>query len=116
MATPCCPAPVSAMILVLPSRLASKICPMALLILCEPVWFKSSRLEKVTDSISMAHNKRREPAPLPTIDPETHFIQILAPPACSVNLSAKYKLLGLFMYPYIPSNSFQNDGSARALL
>ena len=52
----------------------------------------------------------------PTIDPETHFIQILAPPACSVNLSAKYKLLGLFMYPYIPSNSFQNDGSARALL
>jgi hypothetical protein len=44
------------MILVLPSRLASKICPMALLILCEPVWFRSSRLkESYRCSISREH-------------------------------------------------------------
>ena len=43
-ATPCWPAPVSAMTRVLPMRLASRIWPMQLLILCEPVWFSSSRL------------------------------------------------------------------------
>ena len=37
VATPCWPAPVSAMILVLPIRLASRIWPMQLLILCAPV-------------------------------------------------------------------------------
>jgi hypothetical protein len=44
VATPCCPAPVSAIIRVLPKRLASKICPMVLLILCA-VWHKSSLLD-----------------------------------------------------------------------
>jgi hypothetical protein len=44
VATPCWPAPVSAMIRGLPMRLASSACPSALLILCEPVWLRSSRL------------------------------------------------------------------------
>ncbi len=44
VATPCCPAPVSAMSLVLPIFFASSACPSTLLILCAPVWFKSSRL------------------------------------------------------------------------
>ena len=44
VATPCWPAPVSAMIRSLPIRRASKTCPMALLILCAPVWQRSSRL------------------------------------------------------------------------
>ena len=37
VATPCCPAPVSAIILFLPSLFASKICPIVLFILCAPV-------------------------------------------------------------------------------
>ena len=41
---PCWPAPVSAMMRVLPMRLASRIWPMQLLILCAPVWSRSSRL------------------------------------------------------------------------
>jgi len=44
VATPCCPAPVSAMMRFFPMRLASRIWPMQLLILCAPVWSKSSRL------------------------------------------------------------------------
>ena len=44
-ATPCWPAPVSAMIRVLPMRRASRIWPMQLLILWAPVWFSSSRLK-----------------------------------------------------------------------
>src|SRR6478735_6842218 len=44
VATPCCPAPVSAMIRDLPMRRASSTCPTVLLILCAPVWFRSSRL------------------------------------------------------------------------
>ena len=44
VATPCCPAPVSAMILRFPRRRASTTWPSALLILCAPVWFRSSRL------------------------------------------------------------------------
>ena len=43
VATPCWPAPVSAMMRVLPMRFASRIWPMQLLILCAPVWFSSSR-------------------------------------------------------------------------
>ena len=43
-ATPCCPAPVSAMMRVLPIRRAIRICPMVLLILWAPVWLRSSRL------------------------------------------------------------------------
>ena len=43
VATPCCPAPVSAMMRVLPIFFASRICPTVLLILCAPVWFRSSR-------------------------------------------------------------------------
>ena len=43
VATPCCPAPVSAMIRVLPMRRARMIWPKTLLILCAPVWFSSSR-------------------------------------------------------------------------
>ena len=43
VATPCWPAPVSATNRVLPIRCASRACPSTLLILCEPVWFRSSR-------------------------------------------------------------------------
>src|ERR1044072_6089488 len=46
VATPCWPAPVSAMTRVLPMRRVSSACPSTLLILCEPVWFRSSRLRK----------------------------------------------------------------------
>ena len=45
VATPCWPAPVSAMMRVLPMRLASRIWPTQLLSLCEPVWLSSSRLK-----------------------------------------------------------------------
>ena len=43
VATPCCPAPVSAITRRLPMRCASRACPRALLILCAPVWARSSR-------------------------------------------------------------------------
>src|ERR1700722_15985604 len=43
LATPCCPAPVSAMMRLAPSRLASSVWPTALLILCAPVCARSSR-------------------------------------------------------------------------
>ena len=46
LAVPCMPAPVSAMSSVRPMRFASRACPRALLILCAPVWFRSSRLRK----------------------------------------------------------------------
>ena len=46
VATPCWPAPVSAMMRCLPSLFASRIWPSALLILCAPVWQRSSRLRK----------------------------------------------------------------------
>ena len=45
VATPCWPAPVSAMMRVLPMRLASRIWPRQLLILWLPVWLSSSRLK-----------------------------------------------------------------------
>ena len=44
VATPCCPAPVSAMSRRLPIRSASSDWPIVLLILWAPVWFRSSRL------------------------------------------------------------------------
>ena len=44
VATPCCPAPVSAMILDFPILRASSPCPTVLLILWAPVWARSSRL------------------------------------------------------------------------
>src|SRR6266571_85445 len=44
VATPCCPAPVSATIRRLPSRRASTAWPSALLSLWAPVWRRSSRL------------------------------------------------------------------------
>ena len=43
-ATPCWPAPVSAMMRFLPMRWVSSAWPSTLLILCEPVWVRSSRL------------------------------------------------------------------------
>ena len=43
VATPCWPAPVSAITRVLPIRLASRTWPSTLLILWLPVWFSSSR-------------------------------------------------------------------------
>ena len=46
VATPCWPAPVSAMIRRFPIRFAISACPTALLILCAPVWLRSSRLRK----------------------------------------------------------------------
>ena len=45
VATPCMPAPVSAMIRFLPMRSASMICPSTLFTLCAPVWLSSSRLK-----------------------------------------------------------------------
>ena len=44
VATPCWPAPVSATSRLLPMRRASSAWPSTLLILCEPVWLRSSRL------------------------------------------------------------------------
>ncbi len=44
VATPCWPAPVSAMMRRFPIRSASSACPIVLLILCAPVWLRSSRL------------------------------------------------------------------------
>ena len=46
-ATPCWPAPVSAMMRVLPMRLASMAWPIVVLILCAPVWFRSSSLSRM---------------------------------------------------------------------
>ena len=43
-ATPCCPAPVSAINFFLPIRLASSPSPRQWLILWAPVWLRSSRL------------------------------------------------------------------------
>ena len=43
VATPCWPAPVSAMTRVFPIFFASSTWPSTLLILCAPVWFRSSR-------------------------------------------------------------------------
>ena len=48
-ATPCWPAPVSAITLRLPIRRASSACPIALLILCAPVCSRSSRLRYTLD-------------------------------------------------------------------
>jgi hypothetical protein len=45
-ATPCWPAPVSAITRRLPIRRASSAWPSALLILCEPVWLRSSRFSQ----------------------------------------------------------------------
>ena len=46
VATPCWPAPVSAMMRRFPMRRASSAWPTVLLILCAPVWFRSSRLSQ----------------------------------------------------------------------
>jgi len=46
-ATPCCPAPVSAITRVLPIRWVSSACPSTLLILWDPVWLRSSRLSRI---------------------------------------------------------------------
>jgi hypothetical protein len=43
VATPCIPAPVSAITRDLPIRFVISAWPIALLILCAPVWFRSSR-------------------------------------------------------------------------
>ena len=45
VATPCCPAPVSAMMRRLFMRRHSSACPSELLILCAPVWLRSSRFK-----------------------------------------------------------------------
>src|SRR5579875_626966 len=47
VATPCWPAPVSAMIRRLPIARATSACPTVLLILCAPVWFRSSRFSRI---------------------------------------------------------------------
>jgi hypothetical protein len=46
VATPCWPAPVSAITLGLPMRLVSNCWPRALLSLCAPVWRRSSRFSQ----------------------------------------------------------------------
>ena len=47
VATPCWPAPVSAMMRPFPSRLASNTWPIVLLILCAPVCARSSRFSQM---------------------------------------------------------------------
>jgi hypothetical protein len=47
VATPCCPAPVSAMTRFFPISQVSSAWPRALLILCAPVWHRSSRLSQI---------------------------------------------------------------------
>ena len=47
VATPCIPAPVSAMSRRLPMRRASSACPMVLFTLCAPVWLRSSRFRRI---------------------------------------------------------------------
>mmetsp|Transcript_27089 Transcript_27089/g.51310 ORF Transcript_27089/g.51310 Transcript_27089/m.51310 type:complete len:201 (-) Transcript_27089:857-1459(-) len=88
VATPCCPAPVSAMILSFPSALAIRACPMALLILWAPVCARSSL-----------------------------FSQMLAPPANSVSLGAKCSGVGpptnSFLYL---ATSARNSGSTLSFL
>ena len=65
-ATPCWPAPVSATSRVLPMRLASRAWPSTLLILCEPVWLRSSRLSSTRQPSSAgqvgALGEQRRPA------------------------------------------------------
>jgi hypothetical protein len=65
VATPCWPAPVSAISRDLPSRRATSACPSTLLILCEPVWLRSSR-----------------------------FSSTRAPPACSAKRGTSVRMLG----------------------
>ena len=58
-ATPCCPAPVSAIMRVLPIRLVRSAWPTTLFSLCEPVWARSSRLSSTrtpSRSDSRAHS------------------------------------------------------------
>ena len=50
LATPCCPAPVSATMRRFPIRFASRAWPTALLILCAPVCARSSRLSRTRES------------------------------------------------------------------
>ena len=57
VATPCWPAPVSATSRVLPMRLASRAWPSTLLILWEPVWFRSSRFRRSRQP-SSSHRRR----------------------------------------------------------
>ena len=61
VATPCCPAPVSAMMRVLPNLRANKIWPTVLLILCAPVWQRSSRFKYncVFSSLPKRSDKKR---------------------------------------------------------
>ena len=47
VATPCIPAPVSAMSRLLPIRRASSAWPTVLFTLCAPVWFRSSRFRTI---------------------------------------------------------------------
>ena len=58
VATPCWPAPVSAMTRVLPIARVSSACPSTLLILCEPVWLRSSRLSRTRAPPACSPNRR----------------------------------------------------------
>ena len=58
-ATPCWPAPVSAITRGLPIRRASSAWPSALLILCEPVWVRSSRLSHTSPPASLGQARAR---------------------------------------------------------
>ena len=58
-ATPCWPAPVSAITRDFPIRCASSAWPIALLILCAPVWVRSSRLRKTRAPPTRAREPRR---------------------------------------------------------
>ena len=67
VATPCWPAPVSAMSRCLPMRRASRAWPTTLLSLCEPVWARSSRLSRTrtprrSDRRRALGHRRRPPA------------------------------------------------------
>src|SRR6185503_1871066 len=86
VATPCWPAPVSAITRVLPIRFVSSAWPSALLSLCEPVWARSSRLSRIR-----------------------------APPACAVSRAASVSGVGRPTYVRSSrSSSPVNAGSCRA--
>mmetsp|Transcript_6582 Transcript_6582/g.15701 ORF Transcript_6582/g.15701 Transcript_6582/m.15701 type:complete len:275 (-) Transcript_6582:587-1411(-) len=88
VATPCWPAPVSAMMRLFPIFLAKRACPTALLILWAPVWANSSRLN-----------------------------QIWAPPIFSESLFAWYNGVGPPMNSFLKrATSALNSGSTLHLL
>ena len=86
LATPCCPAPVSAITRRAPSRRASSACPSALLILCAPVCARSSRLSHSSapqraESLGAGVNAVGRPDPLAQLSLQLALKVSVAEPA-----------------------------------